>query len=194
LSQKNNTSNFVQLTPKNLKLKDFLKPELRAVFGVFIKGDEEKPRVIEAELKAFFEGKGKEIATVGDMCTRTFVEINLVPNLSIVDGLTQRKQTKEVEVKGAEKSKLANPSGEIKKKVWEEIRKHFQDKEKRKRQIIIDGEEDLLALAVIVEAPMGSYVIYGVPPINKEKEAGIMIVHINQKIKEKISKIMAQME
>ncbi len=193
LSQKKTTSNFILLTPRDLKLKDFLIIELRAVFGEFIKGDEENPKLIESQLKAFFEGKEKIISTIGDMCTQTFVEIDLVPDLSIVDGLTRRKQTKKVEVKGAEKRKLANPAGVINKKVWEEIRKHFQEKEKRK-QIIIEGEEDLLALAVIIEAPMGSYVVYGVPPINEQKEAGIMIVYIDQKIKKKISKIMTQME
>jgi len=193
LSQKKTTSNFILLTPRDLKIKDFLIIELRTVFGEFIKGDEENPKLIESQLKAFFEGKEKIISTIGDMCTQTFVEIDLVPDLSIVDGLTRRKQTKKVEVKGAEKRKLANPAGEIKKKVWEEIRKHFQEKEKRK-QIIIEGEEDLLALVVIIEAPMGSYVVYGVPPINEQKETGIMIVHIDQKIKEKISKIMDQME
>ncbi|MCG3218069.1 MAG: DUF359 domain-containing protein [Candidatus Heimdallarchaeota archaeon] len=193
MSQKKTTSNFILLTPRDLKLKDFLIIELRAVFGEFIKGDEENPKLIESQLKAFFEGKEKIISTIGDMCTQTFVEIDLVPDLSIVDGLTRRKQTKKVEVKGAEKRKLANPAGVINKKVWEEIRKHFQEKEKRK-QIIIEGEEDLLALAVIIEAPMGSYVVYGVPPINEQKEAGIMIVYIDQKIKKKISKIMTQME
>jgi len=94
--------------------------------------------------------------------------MGLIPNLSIVDGLTQRKQTEEVDVSGAEKKKFVNPAGEIRKKTWDEIRNHFQDKEKRRRQIIIEGEEDLLALAVIVESPIGSYVIYGVPPIEKK--------------------------
>jgi len=53
LSHKKTTSNLDQLT-RDLKLKDSLKPELRAVFGVFIKGDENNPRTIEAQLKTFF--------------------------------------------------------------------------------------------------------------------------------------------
>ena len=51
-------------------------------------------------------------------------------------------------------------------------------------RITVDGEEDLLVIPVCLYAPENCIVMYGQP------NEGLVIVHINQEIKDKVQKIV----
>ena len=53
-----------------------------------------------------------------------------------------------------------------------------------KALIVVDGEEDLLALPVIVEAPEGSLVFYGQP------STGVVSITVSNSIKSKVKRML----
>ena len=55
-------------------------------------------------------------------------------------------------------------------------------------KIIVDGEEDLLALFAVVSAPVGSMVMYGQP------REGIVVVSVNARTKNMVQNIIHRME
>ena len=131
------------------------------------------------------------IATIGDICTlKIFKEIR-EPNLSIVDMKTKRnieikpEQKKIMEAIGAKEIKVVNKPGTISLDLWNAIKIAIKDNINTK--IIVKGEEDLAALAVISMAKMGAKVIYGMP------DKGMVVVDVNQQEKKRANSFLKQM-
>ena len=131
------------------------------------------------------------IATVGDICTlKIFKEIR-EPNLSVVDMKTKRnieiksEQKKIIEAIGTKKIKVVNKAGTISLDLWNSIKIAIEDNINTK--IIVKGEEDLAALAVISMAKMGAKVIYGMP------DKGMVVVDVNQQEKKRANSFLKQM-
>ncbi|MCS7111711.1 MAG: GTP-dependent dephospho-CoA kinase family protein [Ignisphaera sp.] len=103
------------------------------------------------------------IVVVGDYVCETFIRYVGIPRLCIVDGKTLRytdvnfdelkKNFRHIET-------CRNPPGYISRACLEAIRICF--KKGVESLILVDGEEDLLALASLITIPHG-YVIYGIP-------------------------------
>ncbi len=131
------------------------------------------------------------IATIGDICTlKIFKEIR-EPNLSIVDMKTKRnieikpEQKKIMEAIGAKEIKIVNKAGTISPDLWNSIKLAIKDNINTK--IIVKGEEDLAALAVISMAKIGAKVIYGMP------DRGMVVVDVNQQEKKRANSFLKQM-
>ena len=131
------------------------------------------------------------IATIGDICTlKIFKEIR-EPNLSIVDMKTKRnieikpEQKKILEAIDAKEIKVVNKPGTISLDLWNSIKIAIKDNINTK--IIVKGEEDLAALAVISMAKIGAKVIYGMP------DKGMVVVDVNQQEKKRANSFLKQM-
>lgn len=136
----------------------------------------------------------KVIITVGDVATKTILDAGILPCLAIIDGKVGRKPFPEVidrlqpeKVTPFQAKYVKSGPGYISKKAMQAIREilgKLVKLGKREEQgihgtrktignrtqrtawtIVVDGEEDLLALPAIMEAPMGSIVYYGQPPL-----------------------------
>ena len=123
------------------------------------------------------------IITVGDATTEKLLKMGLIPFLQIIDG--QEKRIK----RNVPESELIktyldcqNSPGEISQKSISIIRDAFDSKPPIR--ITVNGEEDLLVIPVCLNAPENSVVMYGQP------NEGLVIVHINREIKEKVQKIV----
>lgn len=126
------------------------------------------------------------IITVGDATTEKLLKMGLIPFLQIIDG--QEKRIK----RNVPESELIttyldcqNSPGEISQKSISIIRDAFDSKPPIR--ITVNGEEDLLVIPVCLNAPENSVVMYGQP------NEGLVIVHINREIKEKVQKIVNSM-
>ena len=93
-----------------------------------------------------------------------------------------------------------NPAGMIKKESWALIKK-ILDSKKRTVLRITEGEEDLLAIPLVLELPIiegeKHFVFYGQPPITDSKlniPQGIVMIDVNSKIQEIVKKILSLME
>ena len=131
------------------------------------------------------------IATIGDICTLKILKEIREPNLSIVDMKTKRnieikpEQKKIMETIGAKEIKVVNKAGTISPDLWNSIKIAIKDNINTK--IIVKGEEDLAALAVISMAKMGAKVIYGMP------DKGMVVVDVNQQEKKRANSFLKQM-
>jgi uncharacterized protein (UPF0218 family) len=132
-----------------------MREQLAAGFGrmVDIKG-------LSAEIKDC-----QFIMAVGDMVSFTLLDNGFEPDLVIYDLKTERRPytsltAKLDRLKGVD-AKVANPAGQITTELVREIALALERNVPTK--LLVEGEEDLAALACVAMAPLGSCLIYGVP-------------------------------
>ncbi|UXD21392.1 hypothetical protein IPA_03785 [Ignicoccus pacificus DSM 13166] len=113
--------------------------------------------------------KHQRVISVGDVSTRSLLSKGIEPELAIFDGKTRRNLKVEIMYnKGI--LKVRNPPGYIcVDSVMAIIRALSEG-----RWILVDGEEDLLALPALLAAPKGWSLIYGQPG------AGIVYLEVNE--------------
>ncbi|MDW5562666.1 MAG: GTP-dependent dephospho-CoA kinase family protein [Methanomassiliicoccus sp.] len=116
------------------------------------------------DLRAQTEGCQLLLA-VGDMVSFTLLDNGFEPDLVIYDLMTERRSytslaTKLDRMKGVS-AKVANPAGQITTELVREIALALDRNVPTK--LLVEGEEDLAALACVAMAPPGSCLIYGVP-------------------------------
>ena len=128
-----------------------------------------------------------DIVTVGDIVTKTLIENNITPKLSIFDLKTQRDIPVEIDHIFKRIIKIKNPPGYISDEAIESI-KYLSTIDDKDIALLVDGEEDLLALIVIKYFPIGTYVLYGQP------NEGIVVLKIDNLLKQEIDKILKQFE
>ena len=127
------------------------------------------------------------IITVGDRTTEKLIDFGLIPSLQIIDG--QEKRIKREIPKSSDVSTTLtcnNPAAEITDQSIETIKKAFTSQ--TPVRITVNGEEDLLVIPVCIYAPENSVVMYGQP------NEGLVIVTINQEIRNKTQKLLDSME
>ena len=126
------------------------------------------------------------IITVGDRTTENLLQLDIKPQIQIVDGLEKRnKRTVPIDDTVNTNLSCRNPPGEITDESIQVIQKAFSSEPPVR--IIIDGEEDLLVIPVCIHAPENSIVMYGQP------NEGLVIVTITPEIRAKVQKILDAM-
>ncbi|ACV24692.1 GTP-dependent dephospho-CoA kinase family protein [Methanocaldococcus fervens] len=126
-----------------------------------------------------------DIVTVGDIVTKTVIENNITPKLSIFDLKTQRNIPVKINHVFKKIIKVKNPPGCISDEAIESI-KYLSTINDKDIALLVDGEEDLLALIVIKYFPIGTYVIYGQP------NEGIVVLKIDEKLKQEVEETLKQ--
>ena len=162
-------------------LPENLRSELKTPFGRLILETDPNQEEIIRETYA-----NSLIITVGDATYEKLLKMGLIPFLQIIDG--QEKRIK----RNVPESELIktyldcqNSPGEISQNSISIIKKAFYSKPPIR--ITVNGEEDLLVIPVCLHAPENCVVMYGQP------NEGLVIVHINHEIKEKVQKIVNSM-
>jgi uncharacterized protein (UPF0218 family) len=117
-------------------------------------------RDVTAErLRAIISG-AKKIVTVGDATTERMIAFGILPDLAVIDGRERRARTNRKIKFPAKEFRCTNPSGEISKGAIAVLE---QAAAAERSIVIVDGEEDLLALPLFYLLPSGSIVLYGQP-------------------------------
>jgi len=136
-------------TKQTYILPEDLRGELRKPIGVVILG--RKKQVFKKFKQFISKEKFQRIITVGDYCS-----FEIPSDVKIFDGKIRRKKIK----RGFPYSlSVRNPAGTIQKEVWGKIKTGI----KRKKNIFVKGEEDLLVIPSLLTAPENSLVVYGLP-------------------------------
>ena len=166
-----------------LKLPDELRAELKKPLGELIETIPEKS--MEKIINIIGKLKPRKIISIGDVITQYVLMSGALPDLSIIDHKMYRRKT-EFSFNYDQFFNIivhtTNPPGHISEEAWSKIRKHI--KSKFKTLIIVDGEEDLLTLPALLEAPEGTLVLYGQPNV------GVVFILVTDKAKEKARKIV----
>ena len=161
-----------------MHLQDSLREQFKVPLGNLIKeSDPEKERIIK---KIHSESY---VITVGDRTTEILLNLGLIPQIQVVDGLEKRNQY-DIPVVESINTELTckNPAAEITDGSISTIKKAFESK--LPVRIIVDGEEDLLVLPICIHAPDNCVVMYGQP------NEGLVIVKITPDTREKIQKLL----
>lgn len=130
----------------------------------------------------------KIIITVGDIITTELKKEGLQPALSVIDFQTRRHELPESVIPDA--LKIANHHGTINHDavtiILKALNSYFSGNQPQ--TIIVDGEEDLLALPTILLAPLDSIVLYG------QFDQGIVVNRVTEEIKTHIRELLKQFE
>jgi GTP-dependent dephospho-CoA kinase len=144
------TSGDLVLTPR---LRRRLKRPLGRLFpAVEVRGEEFLATIAKASM----------VVAVGDRVTETLQEtLGRSPDVFVVDGMERRSAREIPRVAHATTLKARNPAGRITRAARSAVRKAFAGE--KPAMVLIDGEEDLLTIPAVIEAPDGAVVFYGQP-------------------------------
>lgn len=161
-----------------------LRRRLKQPLGVLIQGS-----FIDA-VNRFKELAEKEkpscIISVGDTVSRNLVKNGVIPKLAIVDNLAMRKATQPFLFKAGKVVDVRNPAATITDEAVVAIQDALRGSSLTK--IVVEGEEDLLALVAISFAPEDAFVVYGQP------YEGIVVVKVTSAKKAEVAAILKAME
>jgi GTP-dependent dephospho-CoA kinase len=134
----------------------------------------------------------KKIISVGDATTERLISFGIIPNISVIDGKERRMKrgymnnslsnSDQTHESIFNELRCSNEAGTISKKAVEILQDALRTSSPVR--IIVDGEEDLLALPLFLIVPEGSILMYGQP------YEGLVVVKINSKIRKKAKDLM----
>jgi uncharacterized protein (UPF0218 family) len=107
----------------------------------------------------------KKIITVGDATTERLLTFGITPDIAVIDGV-ERRSLRDKEML------CTNPAGMISRGAVQVL--HSALETPAPVMVIVEGEEDMLALPLFTMAPKGSAVLYGQPL------EGIVLVNITE--------------
>ena len=165
---------------EDIHLPEALRSELKKPFGMVM----ECSRIAQV-LKD--EPSEKPIISIGDSVSTCLIESGVSPNLIIWDEKVKRHPSTEDSTRllsaYATPLKVSNPPATITRDAWNTVVKSLGEE---RASILVDGEEDLLAIPTVLNAPEGSRVVYGLPP-----EKGAILIVINRKIRADFEDILS---
>jgi uncharacterized protein (UPF0218 family) len=116
-------------------------------------------QVTRQKVLSLTEG-AKKIIAVGDATTERLLGFGIMPDVAVVDG-RERRRVRNYPAYSAKEMRCTNPAGAISKKAVETLKGALA--QKQPVRVVVDGEEDMLALPLFVMAPPAAVVMYGQP-------------------------------
>lgn len=114
----------------------------------------------------------KKIITVGDATTERLLSFGITPDIAVIDGV-ERRSLRDYSINYTAKEMLCtNPAGMISRGAVQVLQSALETPSPV--MVIVEGEEDMLALPLFTMAPKGSAVLYGQPL------EGIVLVNITE--------------
>lgn len=114
----------------------------------------------------------KKIITVGDATTERLLSFGITPDIAVIDGV-ERRSLRDHSINYPTKEMLCtNPAGMISREAVQVLQSALETPSPV--MVIVEGEEDMLALPLFTMAPKGSAVLYGQPL------EGIVLVNITE--------------
>ena len=162
--------NKIQLT-----LPALLREHMRQPIGNVVKNISELQNVLE---------NSRIIITAGDIISHSLRDAGQNPDIAIID-FKSRRHILSHEQQNNE-ANISNPAGTIRIEAVEAYRKILRKflQTGKKQTLIIDGEEDLLALPAILLAPLESVVLYG------QYDLGIIVNKVTEELKQKVEVLL----
>ena len=105
------------------------------------------------------------LISVGDQTTKNLVDIDLIPDLGIIDNRIQRKDHNYDIIRTENILDADNPAGTITENLWETIEEAISLtlEDSGNRIIVVKGEEDLAVIPCLLIAPEDAVILYGQP-------------------------------
>lgn len=160
-----------------VRLPKELRGELKEPFG---------PVYTDAE--ELLADAGGPLVAVGDVVTFHLEATGREPDVMVVDEMTKRSAVDESIRKelGEPDVVVENPAGTLTEELLVALRDAIDAN--GPTRILVEGEEDLVALPAICLVPMGGSVVYGQP------DEGMVLVRVDDKIQSRIRSIIERMD
>ncbi len=155
---------------------------LKTPLGELLAGQPQEATTQLAELVK--EKNPPRVITVGDIVSREALEAGVSVSLRIVDKRTMRQPIASEPRSSKNTYRVRNPPGVITDESLEAIKRAMNVEESL---IIVEGEEDLLALPAVLEAPDQSFIVYGQPL------EGIVVIIATNSVRAQVRAIMSRM-
>lgn len=161
-----------------LSLPGTLRPTLQKPIGTLVPNTTEVLNLIE----------GKIVISVGDIISEELRQKKFHPAISIIDFRTRRHEL--LHESFGKETHTVNRPGKIHKEAVDAFisvrNAYFSSQESQ--TLIVDGEEDLLALPAMLLAPMGSVVLYGL------FDQGVVVNVVTEELKVRIKGIIEKFD
>jgi uncharacterized protein (UPF0218 family) len=161
-----------------------LREELKKPLGRLIKGSFSQTMKELKEMVA--RDRPPIIISVGDTVSKNLQQFGFHPKVTIIDNKCMRKNTQGTKLPAERVVYVQNPQGTLTKEAIMATQGGMESKQSI--EIVVDGEEDLLALIAIVYAPENGYIVYGQP------HEGIVVVKATLNKKEETAAILRIMK
>ena len=161
-----------------------LRVKLKEPFGILIRGSfAETMSRMENIVK---REKPPKIVSVGDTVSRNLHEHQMNPELSITDSKRMRRRIRPRAFIDKKIVHVKNPQGTITEEAITTIREALENNERV--HIVVEGEEDLLAIIAVLYAPEESLVVYGQP------HEGIVVIKVTSERKAEAKEVLKAMK
>ncbi len=163
-----------------------LDEELKTPSGTLYAGPEDMPEV--AMSSAMEDLAPGSIIAVGDVSVETLLNMEIIPDIGIIDGMTKREElSSKVDTSAFDALISANnPAGQITPSLINSIEAALHNDSTT--CIEVDGEEDLAPLIIHLLAPIGTNVIYGQP------NQGVVLATTTLKLKRRCRNLLSLFE
>jgi hypothetical protein len=129
--------------------------------------------------------KPTKLILVGDRVSRQASQAGILADVMIIDNLEKRRSASIYAYPKNQMIRAKNHAGTIEENARMAVERAIRGEASL---VEIDGEEDLLALTAVLDAPSGSLVVYGQP------NEGVVLVKVSDKTKAQAKRILEQME
>ncbi len=127
-----------------------------------------------------------KVYVVGDFTALKAIEYGIKVDLYIVDNKVMRQPVDAVPMRRLKIFTAHNPPGTITSEAWAVLQRIIEYD--FPVLLVVEGEEDLLALPVIKLAPSKAYVVYGQPHV------GLVLVRVTEEKKREINVLLNKMQ
>lgn len=164
------------------RVNDQVRTRLKHPLGQLIVGKPEKtiPKLSEI-IKQNIPPK---VIAVGDAVSLGMKNYGLAASIYVIDRKTMRVNVAQT-INELKEIVVQNPAGQVTEKASEGLRQAL--KEKEPVVVLVEGEEDLLALPLVLFAPIGSVIIYGQPNV------GLVIIRVTPSSRHDVEELLGAM-
>lgn len=170
-----------------IKMSPILDSELKTPMGNIYSGPGDLPEVaMSSALESLPEKRGSIIA-VGDVTVKTLLDMEIIPDIGLIDGMTKRTMLEESDIVDIDAFdqvlNAENPAGCLTPSLLQAIEVSISSQ----NSVVIDvkGEEDLAPLYIHCLAPIGSVVLYGQPNVGVVSQ--ISTLEVKERCRELLS-------
>lgn len=162
------------------KLPEEMRTSLAAPLGTVFSAEEVEGPDFQQVVKS-----ASMTVTVGDRVTDTLGAMGRTPDVQVVDGVERRMAREAPTVPYARLVRVKNPAGTLTAEAIVGMKNAFLGK--KPVRVMVEGEEDLMAMLAIAMAPVSAMVFYGQPGV------GVVAVKANAFSKSRNRALLAKM-
>lgn len=143
--------------------------------------------IIDSKIYTFSEEERERLIAVGDVTVMLLHARDIVPKLSVIDLIVERERryetVEEMHLKNINLTyTVQNTPGQLSPEVFRVIQEAFSHIKQGKNVLLqIIGEEDLVALPILIHAPLGWVICYGQPRVGTVKV--VVTEHVKNEVK-----------